>query len=161
MKLRLGKAVHLVERFFGHLGAQPPGPHDQQFVRDHLSETCAEIFWTQSPADQRHAVIVARRIERGLGDDRAAIEAALLHDVGKRAASEGAISRSIATVLDAFGLPMTGRMRIYREHGARGASVLQEAGCGSLAVAFARHHPAGPPDGIDPAQWHALLEADG
>ena len=56
---------------------------------------------------------------------------------------------------------MTDRMRIYREHGARGAVVLQEAGCGSLAVAFARHHPAGPPDGIDPARWRALLEADG
>jgi hypothetical protein len=161
VKQRLGTVQHLVGRFFGHLRAEAPGPEDQQFVHDHLRDACAGVFWTQGPADQHHAVTVARRVELLLGDDEEAIEAALLHDVGKRTANTGAITRSIATVLDAARLPMTVRMRAYRDHGAHGAVALQEAGCGSLAVAFAREHPAGPPDGVDPVRWDVLLEADG
>jgi len=161
VKQRLGTAQHLVERFFGHLRAEAPGPVDQQYVHDHLRDACARVFWTQGHADQRHAVTVARRVEHLLGDDDEAIEAALLHDIGKRTANTGAITRSIATVLDAARLPMTAKMRAYRDHGPHGAGVLQEAGCGSLAVAFAREHPAGPPDDVDPVRWNALIEADG
>jgi len=161
VKQRLGTALHLVERFFGHLKAEAPGPVDQQFVHDHLGDACAGVFWTQDHADQRHAVTVARRVQLLLGDDQEAIEAALLHDIGKRKANTGAVTRSIATVLDAAHLPMTLRMRTYRDHGPHGAHILQETGCGSLAVAFAREHPAGPPAGVDPVRWDVLLEADG
>ncbi len=153
--------MHLVGRFFGHVTANPPGPEDQQFVHDHLNDPCAALFWAQSGADQDHAVRVARRVSGALGDDREAVEAALLHDVGKSGVPIGAISRSLATVLDAAGLPMTQRMRRYRDHGPRGAEMLADAGCGPLTVAFALHHPGPPPGGIDPVRWKTLSEADG
>ncbi|MCJ7780545.1 MAG: hypothetical protein MUQ27_06950, partial [Acidimicrobiia bacterium] len=122
---RLDKAGHLVGRFFGHLRAEPPGPEDQRFIHEHISGPCAELFWSQSPPDQRHAVDVARRVRAVLPDDLGAVEAALVHDVGKRQANIGAVSRSVATVLDAVGLPLTDRMRMYRDHGRRGAIDLE------------------------------------
>lgn len=158
---RLDQAGHLVRRFFGHLTAEPPGPGDQRFVHDHLSGHCAELFWSQSGPDQRHAIDVARRVSATLPDDSGAVEAALVHDIGKVQASIGAVSRSIATILDSVGMPMTGRMRTYRDHGERGAVALEEAGCGPLAVAFARYHPGPAPAGTDPARWKVLIDADG
>jgi hypothetical protein len=158
---RLGKAGHLVKRFFGYLRAEPPGPEDQRFVHQHLDGPCAELFWSQSPPDQRHAIDVARHVQATLPDDCGAIEAALVHDVGKRQASIGAVSRSIATILDAAGMPMTSRMRMYRDHGRRGAIDLEEAGCGSLAISFARHHPGSAPPGTDRTRWKVLIDADG
>jgi len=158
---RLDQAGHLVGRFFGHIRAEPLGPEDQVFVREHLEGKCAGLFWSQSFPDQRHAVDVARRVHTILPDDPGAIEAALLHDIGKLQSSIGAVSRSIATVLDAVGMRMTNRMRSYRDHGRRGAVALEEAGCGTLAVAFARYHPGPAPAGTDPARWKALVDADG
>jgi len=107
VKRHLETAAHLAGRFFGHLGAGAPGPADQQYVHDHLTPSCAAVFWTQSPADQEHAVTVARRVEAEIGDDPATIEAALLHDIGKRDVRIGAIGRSIATVLDAVDVAFT------------------------------------------------------
>ena len=120
----------------------------------------AELFWQQSRPDQRHALIVARRVLRRRPGDRVAGAAALLHDIGKRSVNLGAVRRSIATVLGRGKLPMTAAHRAYRDHGPRGAIDLEDAGCGVLVVEFARCHPGPPPDGIDPDQWRALLAAD-
>jgi hypothetical protein len=158
---RLDQVGHLVGRFFGHVGAAAPGPDDQRFVHEHLDGQCAELFWSQSAPDQRHAVNVARRVSAVLPDDSGAIEAALVHDFGKTEANIGAVSRSIATVLDAAGMPMTRRMHTYRDHGERGALALEEAGCGPFAVAFARYHPGPVPSGMDPVRWKVLIDADG
>ncbi|MFV9672080.1 MAG: HD domain-containing protein [Acidimicrobiia bacterium] len=158
---RIDQAGHLVGRFFGHIRAEPPGPDDQLFVHDHLEDACADLFWSQNPADQRHAVDVARRVSAALPDDSGAVEAALLHDIGKVDANIGAVARSIATVLDSVGMPMTTRMRSYRDHGRRGAVVLEEAGCSPLTVAFARYHPGPAPAGTDPVRWKVLIDADG
>ncbi|MEN8113465.1 MAG: hypothetical protein ABFS21_03670 [Actinomycetota bacterium] len=153
--------MHLIRRFFGHMLARPLGPRDQRFAHDHLEGRCAELFWAQSDPDQRHAIDVARRVDVVLPGDEEAIRAALLHDVGKSGLGIGALSRSLATILDAVNLPMTRRMRQYRDHGAGGAVALEEAGCGALVVAFARYHPAPTPNGIAPERWQALVDADG
>lgn len=151
---------HLVRRFFGHLRARALGPEEQQFVHDRLSGPCAELFWMQSKADQRHGFDVARRVETALYDDDEAIEAALLHDIGKRRPSIGPVTRSIATILHLARAPMTKRMAAYRDHGKRGAADIEEAGCGRLAVEFARRHPASAPPGYESSRWQVLLEAD-
>ena len=161
MSGRFDKARHLVGRFFGHLRAEPPGPEDQSFVHEHLTAPCAEMFWSQSFPDQRHAVDVARRVSMTLPEDPGAVEAALVHDIGKREAGIGPVSRSIATILDAACLPMPTRMRAYRDHGRRGSVDIEEAGCGELAVLFARYHPGPAPEGIDSERWKVLLDADG
>ena len=160
MTARLRKARHLVIRFFGHYRAQPLGPDEQRYVHDHLSARCAELFWKQSVPDQRHAIIVAGRVESSFPDDSEVIEAALLHDIGKWRPNPGAVSRSIATILDLIHLPMTKRMWAYRDHGPRGAVDLEQARCGELAIEFARLHPAPPPEGFDEHRWAVLMEAD-
>ena len=160
VKLRLRKARHLVLRFFGHLRAGPLTPEEQQFVSDHLSGPCAELFWKQSIPDQRHSFTVAGRVGALLPNDPEAIEAALLHDVGKWRPNLGAVSRSIATLLGLMRLPMTKRMWAYRDHGRRGADELEDAGCGELAVEFTRLHPAPTPDGLDDHRWQVLSDAD-
>lgn len=158
---RLQTAGHLVLRFFGHLRARPLSPEEQRYVRERLSAAGADLFWKQSLPDQRHAVTVAQCVARKLPDDRDAIEAALLHDIGKWRPQVGAMSRSIATLLEYARLPMTRRMWAYRDHGRRGAAELEEAQCGRLAIEFARFHPAPAPPGIDEYRWRVLLEADG
>jgi hypothetical protein len=156
----LRRARHLALRFFGHYRARPLGPLEQRYVHDHLSASCAELFWKQSIPDQRHAFNVARKAEAALPGDLAVIEAALLHDIGKWRPNPGAVARSIATILDLLHLPMTKQMRAYRDHGPRGAADLEQAHCGELAIEFARLHPAPPPDGFDERRWEVLMAAD-
>ncbi len=160
MSAAFTKAQHLVRRFFGHVFARPLGPAEQDFVDQHLSQPCAELFWLQSDADQRHAFKGGRRVAVVLPDDAEAIEAALLHDVGKCKPYIGPVARSIATILDLFRLPMTKSMWAYRDHGRLGAEQLEEAGCGRLAVEFARHHAESTIEGADAQRWQVLYEAD-
>ena len=152
---------HLVSRFFGYLTAQGLTPREQQQVHDRLDRATAALFWTQTAADQRHAFSVATRVATLLPGDEEAYIAALLHDVGKGILHLGPIRRSLATVLGGIGLPMPTSMRRYRLHGPIGAGQLSAAGCDGIVVAFATHHPAPAPPGIDEARWAALLEADG
>jgi len=129
-------------------------------VREHLADEQATLFWRQQYQDQRHALEVAARVAAVRGNDRVAIKAALLHDVGKRHSRLGAFARSLATVLDATGLPLPDRMAAYRAHGPLGARELAACECEPLVVEFAGRHPGPAPAGIDPARWRVLLEAD-
>lgn len=152
---------HLIRRFFGHLAAAGLSPAEQQIVADRLDERGAALFFAQDLADQRHAFVVAERVASTLPGDAEAYTAALLHDVGKRHSRLGAVGRSLATVLDGVGAPMTPAMRRYRRHGAAGAEDLAGAGYDGVVVAFAARHPSSAPPGIDGARWQALLDADG
>lgn len=136
-------------------------PREQQLVHQHLDAAGAELFWRQDVADQRHAFAVASKVANTLPRDDEAYTAALLHDVGKRHAGLGAVRRSIATVLDGVGIPLTAAMRRYRTHASIGAAELSAAGFDGLVVSFAANHPGPPPEGIDDRRWAALLEADG
>jgi putative nucleotidyltransferase with HDIG domain len=152
---------HLASRFFGYLAASGLTPAEQQKVRNHLDAQSAALFWAQTRPDQRHAFDVAERAAALAPGDEEAYTAALLHDIGKRHAGLGAIGRSIATVLDGLGLPMTTSMYRYRAHGPIGAAELESAGLEGIVVVFARHHPGAPPPGINAERWQALLDADG
>ncbi len=100
MTAPLRKARHLVLRFFAHYVARPLSPEEQRYVHDHLSGPCASLFWKQGVADQRHAITVARRVAVMLPGDSEAIEAALLHDVGKWRPNPGAGGSIDCDVLD-------------------------------------------------------------
>ncbi len=150
---------HLARRFFQVVGAKPLTPAEQALVERTLRPAERSLFWAQNVADQRHAVETMRRA--GLAtSDAVVLNAALLHDVGKAVSRIGAMARSAATVLDVLGLPMTRRMRCYRDHGAIGAEQLVSVGASALAVDFARRHPAPDPGGNDRRAWRVLLEAD-
>ncbi len=141
------------------LRPRPLTPVEQLDAARHLRTAEYELFWRQAPADQRHAYETMRRASLE-SPDPTVLRAALLHDVGKATVELGAVRRSLATVLDALGLPMTSRMRSYRDHGPRGAGLLAAAGAEPLVVAFAARHPDADPGEFDPAMWSALLDAD-
>jgi hypothetical protein len=151
---------HLVERFFGHLSASALSPAEQQLVADRLDEHGTALFFAQGVADQRHAFDVAELVAETLPGDDEVYVAALLHDVGKRHSRLGALGRTVATILDGVGAPMTARMRWYRRHGMAGAADLASAGYDGLVVAFAANHPGPRPEGVDPVAWDALVAAD-
>jgi hypothetical protein len=148
---------HLVTRFFGVIGSRRLDPPAQDEVNQLLSSAEAELFWRQQPIDQRHAYEVAMRVQTKVGPDRAALAAALLHDVGKTPSNLGPISRSLATTFGALHLPLPAAWRRYREHGAIGAAELEKIGADDLAVSFARGYASGD---IDAKLWQALIDAD-
>ena len=148
--------LHLVRRFIGFVTAIPLSPGDQVFVAESLSRDLQRLFYTQRFEDQRHAVIVATRV-----DDRPhLVEAALMHDIGKSTTGLGAFRRSFATLWARTSLPVWGEWRTYLEHGPIGADLLERVDASALTVAFARHHPNEPPSGFDPKEWYRLEEAD-
>lgn len=156
----LSEASHLIRRFIGFLLARAPSPREQTEVSALLSDAAGELFWSQRLEDQRHAIDVMHTALRIRPGDRVAARAALLHDVGKRHARLGAISRSLATLADGLHLPLAARWATYRQHGALGARDLEAIGEDQFVVAFTRNHPGPPPRGVDPARWAAVAAAD-
>lgn len=150
---------HLVRRFFQVLRPRPLSPAEQADVASRLLPDERRLFWAQSFADQRHAYETMRRSAH-VTVDRLVHRAALLHDVGKSAVTIGAIARSVATLADAVGAPMSDRFRTYRRHGPLGAEMLSRIGSEPLVVEFAARHPDPDPGECDPAQWQVLLDAD-
>ena len=155
----LSRFLHLFRRFFQVAFARPLEVDEAAEVAAALLPALLDLFTAQGPADQRHAHTVMRRVATRSVDPEV-IAAALLHDVGKAGIGLGPIGRSIATLCDAVDLPMTARMRDYRNHGPVGAERLQAAGASRLAVDFARRHPDPDPGPHDPATWALLLDAD-
>ena len=155
-----GSLSHLTSRFLDVVTAKPLSDGEKAVVRDWLAPGLAELFFAQEPHDQRHGyhaalVVVARGIQ-----DREAIEAALVHDVGKRHASLGVIGRSLGSILIKSGLPVSSRIAAYRDHGLIAARELADRGASRLAVDFAAHHHGDRPSTIDLDLWHVLQEAD-
>lgn len=153
-------ARHLVVRFFGALRTRPLRPSEQDEVSAVLRREEARVFWRQPAADQRHALEVSRRVRAVLGSDVEAVTAALLHDVGKIESELGPVARSLATLLGLLRLPLPPRWRAYREHGSRGAAMLEQIGACRLAVDFARYGDGVRPEGTDQTRWQALVDAD-
>jgi hypothetical protein len=124
-----------------------------------LPSGLAPLFWQQAAIDQRHAYDVARRVEVALGSNQEALTAALLHDIGKRHSDVGVIGRSLATLLDVLGLPLSEDWRRYRSHEQLGSTELAEGGADPLTVAFAAGFRPDP-GLVDAAVWEALVAAD-
>ena len=160
MRGRVRSWYHLVRRFFGFFAARPLSPREQSEISALLSGAEADLFWNQAMQDQRHSLDVARRVLSARPGDRPAARAALLHDVGKLEVGLGAIQRSLATILDGFGIPLRGAYATYRQHGHVGAGHLRRIDADELVVSFAELHPGPAPPGADAEQWQALLDAD-
>ncbi|HEY6318986.1 MAG TPA: hypothetical protein VI462_14005, partial [Acidimicrobiia bacterium] len=62
----MSRAAHLVRRFLGALWPGPPRAADVAWVKDVLDDAEYRL-WAQLPRhDRRHAIRVARRVERAL-----------------------------------------------------------------------------------------------
>lgn len=86
------------------------------------------------------------------------IQAAVLHDLGKRHAGFGIIRRTLAGVMEALRVTPSGAFALYTGHGPLGADELSELGAPKLVIDFARSHHSERPETISPDDW-ALLQA--
>ena len=112
-----------------------------------------ELWRRMSGTDRRHAVGVARRVERTLGHEatRPVLAAALLHDVGKIESGLGTYGRVVATLsAKVAGADMAStwreqrgfarRVGLYLQHDRIGGDLLALAGSNPITVAWAREH---------------------
>jgi hypothetical protein len=151
----MASAWHLTRRFFGSLWPFGPRRTDGEWAEGQLLADEVRLWRRMRKADRRHAVGVARRVERQLGDraTRPVLAAALLHDVGKIDSGLGTYGRVIATlsgrvigrdeeVVRAWTRTngFTRRVGLYLQHPRLGAEMLALAGSDEITVAWAREH---------------------
>lgn len=147
--------THLIRRFFGSLWPLGPPADAEAWVARILSAEELKLWRRMGRADRRHAVGVARRVERAIGVEAgpSVLAAALLHDVGKVASGLGAVGRVLATMVGLGGGRamaeewckaggLTRRVGLYLRHDEVGADMLALAGSHPLTIAWARQHHA-------------------
>lgn len=168
------KAVHLVKRFFGSLWPVGPNKKNELWAAEMLSPDQRKLWFRMSRADRRHAVGVARRVERALGHEATppVLAAALLHDVGKLESALGTYGRVIATLAGTVGGRdmatqwtkaggFTRRVGLYLRHAELGGDMLDMAGSDPVTSAWARqHHLPAEEWTLPPAIAKALKAAD-
>ncbi len=188
-----GPARYRVYQFFAALKATLPGwaggfkggltAEDDRLAKSILpAPDQQQLFARMSPNDQRHALAVARSLQQAGYHDRALLQAALLHDVGK-SLGQPIIHRVLIVLLEAFWPAALKRLSapssppclqrgpggdwwrhpfvIHAQHPDIGAEWARTAGCDPLAVGLiARHQeilspaPTGPEDELLAAlQW--------
>ncbi|MCC5952398.1 MAG: hypothetical protein JJU45_09930 [Acidimicrobiia bacterium] len=149
------EVLHLVRRFLGMLVPIGPRRSRREWAGSLLSDEEWALWCRMKPADRRHAVAVARRVDRSFGGDTpgAVLAAALLHDVGKIDSGLGVYGRTVATLsAAAIGRDpdiirawtrttgFTRRVGLYLQHPRLGGDLLELAGSDPLVVAWARQH---------------------
>jgi hypothetical protein len=154
-----GSWAHLARRFFWSLHVLPLTSGEIVEVESILDGSAAGVFFEQSAADQRHGLDSARHVASA-GASPELIRAALMHDIGKRHARLGVLGRTIASVCQRMGIPVTGRLGVYLDHPRLGAAELEALGFGALVVGYTRSHHDGRPTTIPEADWDLLTAAD-
>ena len=165
---------HLARRFFSSLRPGGPKPADDEWARSQLLPSEAALWARMSNPDRRHAVGVARDVERSLGHDatRPVLAAALLHDVGKIESGLRTYGRVIATLCGMIvgreqakiwmrSRGFTRRVGMYLLHPDLGGDLLGIAGSDPLTEAWTREHHR-PPDQwtINPELARVLKDCD-
>ena len=124
---------HLVRRYLRALSAKKPSSSEYIDVDRVLGD---ELFnlWQKLPIhDQAHSIVVWRRyLQLRPSALRAEEVAVLLHDIGKVKSGLGIHARVCATILG----PRTKRWRMYSEHEAIGAAMLNSLNVDPIIVAI-------------------------
>lgn len=132
----------------------------------YLPRQAQTLFWQMPRRDQRHGLDVLYALRRNGHQDRALMQAALLHDVGK---GDGVWlwHRVVVVLLQrwrpgwlhhlAQDRPRDWRHPFYvhLQHPVRGAALAEAAGCDPLAVALIRHH-----QGPVPKAWRGSRQGE-
>jgi hypothetical protein len=166
---------HLARRFFTSLRPGGPKKSEDEWARSQLLPAETALWVRMSNPDRRHAVVVARDVERALGHEatRPILAAALLHDVGKIDAGLRTYGRVVATLCGMIvgrdhakdwtrSRGFTRKVGLYLLHPDLGGDLLGMAGSDPLTETWTREHHR-PPDQwtIDPVVAHVLKDCDG
>jgi hypothetical protein len=128
-------AGHLARRFVTSLSRREPTAADSEWVDSQLLDGERTLWRGMSPADRRHAILVAHRFESmGESWSRDETAGALLHDIGKLDSNLGTFGRVVATIAG----PRTARFRRYHDHEQIGADLLAAAGSSDITVELVR-----------------------
>lgn len=134
--------VHLARRFTGSLSREPLSTAEIAIAEHCLLPAELEMWWRMPLADRRHSLRVAEAMIARLPapPPRAAVAAALLHDVGKLDAGLGTTGRVAATL---WGMARRGRrtqgtsrFARYHRHEPTGAQWLAAEGSDPMTVAL-------------------------
>lgn len=170
----MARTAHLIKRFLGSVAPARLSADDARWAASRLLPAERELWARMSPADRRHAVRVARDVERRLGVEatRPVLAAALLHDVGKIDAGLGTYGRVMATLSGAavgrdpvmisrwtHVQGFTRRVGLYLQHDRLGGDLLEMAGSEPLTVAWAREHHLPPEAWTVPQEVGEALKA--
>lgn len=165
---------------FLHAVGAKPGPEDMKYIGRYLPLRGQELFFRMHPADQCHALRVARTAET-LADGEAdpsdrefLVRCALLHDVGRRKEDMGIWGKVAAVLIHSLApeaakrwalggaergaFPLRHVMYVYYHHPLIGAGLLEEAGFPDEAVVVAAHHD--PQKENDSSVLRILRQAD-
>lgn len=154
-----GSLGHLSARFFDVLASRPLDGAERAIVESWLTPDLSEILFAQPGYDQRHGYEAGLSVVAA-GETSPVVVAAVMHDTGKRHARLGVLGRVIATIFIKLGLPLTQRMRLYRDHGITAAAELAAVGAPGVAIDYALHHHGHRPPSITAGTWKALVDAD-
>ena len=168
------RPFHWIARFVSSVRPGRPAPADEAWATALLSEREATHFARMSNPDKRHAVAVAREVDRTLPVDAErrdeVLVAALLHDVGKTASGLRTYGRAVATLSAlaggrAFaevwqdGSGFTRRVGLYLRYPTIGAEVLSVAGSRPWVIAWAAQHHLPEEDWTVPVEVGRVLVA--
>ncbi|MBN1640444.1 MAG: hypothetical protein JXA09_04340 [Anaerolineae bacterium] len=159
--------LYRVRQFFRALLARVD-PGERALVAQVLSPAQAALFGQMARGDQRHGLDVFHALRAAGHDDRALLEAALLHDVGKTAVGLTLLHRVVVVLLDAAAPSLIGRLAgdgkgwrapfaAHVRHAEIGASKALSAGCSPETAALIRRHHA---PAHDDRRLAALQRAD-
>ncbi len=139
------------------LRARPLNAQETEYLRGLLNEKQAALFVALVPYEQRHALNVCRTLAAGgFGADRELMQAALLHDLGKRDHATGRYvplwGKCANVALSALGGPrLIARLAspdprswcyifyLQSNHETRSAELAREAGSSSKVVTLVAH----------------------
>jgi hypothetical protein len=168
------RPVHWTARFFTSIRPGRPAPEDEVWAKALLTEREGELFGRMSNPDRRHAIGVAREVDRTLpaGIERrdTVLAAALLHDIGKTVSGLRSYGRVIATLSGAVvggrvfaefwqdSSGFTRKVGLYMRYPILGAEMLQLAGSDPWVIAWAREHHESEDDWTVPVEVFRVVE---
>lgn len=148
---------------------------DREWVQESLPPEVQELFYAMHPADQYHALNVAKTAmdlwtAEPAGDRDLLLRAALLHDVGRVKGDLDVMGKVLAVVVEYF-FPGKARqlgqaddgwlghmMHVYYHHPEMGALKLEALGLMQEAAIIRFHHA--PPREKEPPELKLLRAAD-
>jgi len=154
---------------------------DREFERKYLTIPEAALFDQLPPDEQKHSVVVARRMlslahtPQADVDERVIAKVGLLHDIGKSAIKLGVIDRSILVAMRRLARPLydkiaqVGRSEtalrlsrkfyVHKEHAGIGSDLLRKANTDDKIIRIVASHDD-PPSESDPIELFLLRKVD-